>query len=175
MERMNRPTLSLIAAVARNGAIGKDNDLLFGLPEDLQHFKRTTMGCPVIMGRKTWDSLPARARPLPGRRNVVVTRNPRWHADGALRAASLEDALAQLGRASKAYVIGGAELYAAALPHADELVLTEVDRVFDGDVFFPVWDRQLFEDTRRDAHLASPPNDFDYAFVTYRRVRSPIP
>ncbi len=165
-----RPTLSLIAAVARNGAIGKDNDLLFGLPEDLQHFRRTTLGHPVIMGRKTWDSLPVRAKPLPGRRNVVVTRNWQWQADGALRAASLEDALDQLAGADKAFVIGGAELYAAALPLADELVLTEVDREFDGDVFFPVWERHAFAEARREVHRAGPPNDFDYAFVTYRRV-----
>jgi len=86
--------LALIAAVARNGAIGRDNDLVFGDPADQRHFRATTMGCPVIMGRKTWDSLPARFRPLPGRRNLVVTRNAHWQAEGAERAGSLSAALA---------------------------------------------------------------------------------
>ncbi len=166
---MNRPTLSLIAAVARNGAIGKDNGLLFRLPEDLQHFKRTTLGCPVVMGRNTWESLPARNRPLPGRLNIVVTRNAAWHADGATAANSLQAALDAAAHAHKVYVIGGAELYAAALPLADELVLTEVDRDFEGDVHFPPWRREDYIETSRERHRAGPPNDFDYAFVTYVR------
>ncbi len=168
---MTRTTLSLIAGVARNGAIGKNNELLFRLPEDLRHFKRSTLGCPVIMGRKTWESLPERNRPLPGRINIVVTRNPDWHAEGALAVPSLEAALAKTGDAPKAFVIGGAELYAAALPLADELVLTEVDQDFDGDVFFPAWDRQQFSEVSREAQHAGEPNHFDYAFVTYRRKR----
>jgi dihydrofolate reductase len=168
---MTRTTLSLIAGVARNGAIGNNNELLFRLPEDMRHFKRSTLGCPVIMGRKTWDSLPERNRPLPGRINIVVTRNPAWHADGAVAVSSLEAALAHTGGAPKAFVIGGAELYAAALPLADELVLTEVDQDFDGDVYFPAWDRQRFVEVSREAHHAGEPNHFDYAFVTYRRKR----
>ena len=166
---MTRPTLSLIAAVARNGTIGKNNELLFRLPEDLQHLKRTTIGYPVIMGRKTWDSLPARFRPLPGRTNIVVTRNPQWQASGAVVARSLEQALALAGNATKVFVIGGAELYAAALPLADELVLTEIDRAFDGDVSFPAWPREEFNEIHRESHHAGEPNDFDYAFVTYQR------
>src|SRR5688500_7069633 len=112
---MTRPTLALIAAVARNGAIGKDNDLLFGLPEDLAHFKRLTMGCPVIMGRKTWDSLPPKFRPLPGRANIVITRDAQWKAAGAERAASLAQALALCADHPQAWVIGGAQVYAQAL------------------------------------------------------------
>ncbi len=170
---MTRPILSLIAAVARNGCIGRDNGLLFRLPEDLQHFKRQTLGCPVIMGRKTWDSLPVRFRPLPGRTNIVVTRNTDWADQGAsgspVVAHSLAEALAQVGAAPKAFVIGGAQLYAAALPFADELVLTEVDRDFDGDAFFPPWPREQFAVTHREAHHAGEPNGFDYAFVTYQR------
>lgn len=166
---MTRPTLSLIAIVARNGAIGKNNELLFRLPEDLQHLKRTTMGHPVIMGRKTWDSLPPRFRPLPGRTNIVVTRNPQWQAEGAVVARSLEQALPLAGNVAKVFVIGGAELYAAALPVADELILTEVDRDVDGDVYFPKWDRQHFSEVSRDPHHAGEPNHFDYAFVIYQR------
>lgn len=165
-----QPQLSLIAIVARNGAIGRGNALLVHLPEDLKHFKRTTLGCPVIMGRKTWDSLPARAKPLPGRTNIVVTRNAQWQAEGALRAASLQDALAQLGDTPKAYVIGGAQLYAAALPLADELVLTEIDRDFsDADAWFPSWDKHAFNEVTREHHHAPAPLDLDYAFITYQR------
>lgn len=161
--------LTIIAAVARNGCIGRGNGLPFRLPEDQQHFRRITIGCPVIMGRKTWDSLPARFRPLPGRRNIVVTRNPGWSAAGADAAHSLQAALALVGDEPKAFVIGGAELYGQALPLADELVLTEIDRDFDGDAFFPAWDAAHFEPVSREAHRAAPPNDFGYAFATYRR------
>jgi dihydrofolate reductase len=162
---MNRPTprLALIAAVARNGSIGKDNGLLWHEPEDLRHFRRVTLGCPVIMGRRTWDSLPARFRPLPGRRNLVITRDAAWHADGAEAAHSLSAALTLLAGASKAFVIGGAEIYALALPLADELVLTEIDADLDGDAFFPRWDRARFACTSREPHVG-------YSFATYRRT-----
>jgi dihydrofolate reductase len=166
MQAMNRPALSLIAAIARNGAIGKDNALLWRLPEDLQHFKRTTLGCPVIMGRKTWDSI---GRPLPGRRNIVITRNPQWHANGTDSAPSLEAALSLAAEAPKVFVIGGAEIYAQALPMADELVLTEVDADFDADAFFPGWDRSAFEAVSREAHVSA--QGLAYQFVTYKRLR----
>ncbi len=136
-------TLALIAIVARNGAIGRGNALLWHLREDLQHFKRTTLGSPVVMGRRTWDSI---GRPLPGRRNIVVTRNPGWAAPGTEAAPSLDAALAMLADAPKVFVIGGGELYAQALPRADELVITEVDAdVADADTFFPDWPREAFE------------------------------
>ncbi len=157
---LRRPTVSLIAAVPRNGAIGRGGELLWREAEDQKHFRRVTMGCPVIMGRKTWDSLPARFRPLPGRRNVVITRNADWRADGADPVDSLDAALALLHDSPKVFVIGGAEIYALALPRADELVLTEIAAELDGDVFFPHWDRALFIETARD--------DRDgYSFVTY--------
>jgi len=164
-------TLALIAAVARNGVIGHGKALPWRLPEDLRHFRRTTLGAPVIMGRKTWDSLPAAFRPLPGRRNIVVTRDAHWHAEGAEAAHSLEAALALAGDAPRAFVAGGAELYTLALPRADELLLTEIDRDFDGDTHFPPWERADFVETARETHRAGPPNDFDYAFVSYRRRR----
>ncbi len=166
-----RPTLSLIAAVARNGVIGHDNGLLWHLPEDMAHFRRTTMGKPVIMGRKTWHSLPTRFRPLPGRVNVVVTRNAAWAEAGAIAASSLEDALVRLAGADKVYAIGGGALYEAALPQADELVLTEIDRDFDGDTRFPPWPRDAFEEISRETHQAAAPNTFGFSFVVYRRVR----
>lgn len=157
------PRLALIAAVARNGAIGRGNALLWHEPEDQKHFRRVTMGCPVIMGRKTWDSLPARFRPLPGRRNIVITRSNAWHAEGAEAVSSIDAALSLLDSTEKAFVIGGAEVYALALPTADELVLTEIDADLDGDTFFPDWDRTRFTCASREAHAG-------YSFVTYRRV-----
>jgi len=161
--------LIVIAAVARNSCIGRDNALLCHLPEDQRHFRRVTMGCPVVMGRKTWESLPPRYRPLPGRRNIVVTRNPLWRAEGAELAPSLDAAIALVDAAARVFVIGGGDLYHQAIARADELVLTEIDRDFDGDTRFPAWDRGLFREIGREAHHAGPPNDFDYAFVTYQR------
>jgi dihydrofolate reductase len=163
-------SLSLIAAVARDGAIGRDNDLLWNDPRDQKHFRATTLGCPVIMGRRTWDSLPERFRPLPGRRNIVVTRNGDWRAPGAEVAHSLAQAMALVADAPKAFVMGGGQLYAEALPLADELVLTEVDASFEGaDTFFPTWDRTHFEVTHSVDHPAQQPGDIGFAMVTYRR------
>lgn len=160
----NRRTVSLIAAVARNGAIGLDNALLWRLPEDLKFFKRTTLGCPVIMGRKTWDSI---GRPLPGRRNIVVTRNTAWRAEGAEVFHDLDSALAATTDAPKVFVIGGGELYAHALPLADELVLTEVDADFEGDTFFPQWERDAFTEVSRESHTSDA--GWAYHFVVRRR------
>ncbi len=171
MSDIAKPTvLSLIAAVARDGAIGRDNDLLWHDPRDQKHFRTTTVGCPVIMGRRTWDSLPERFRPLPGRRNIVVTRNATWQAPGAEVAHSLADALARVADVPKAFVMGGGQLYAEALPLADELVLTEVDAHFDGaDTFFPAWDRADFNLTHRVEHPAQQAGDIGFAMVTYQR------
>lgn len=172
MTAPRRPaTVAVIAAVARNGAIGRDNDLLWRDPQDMAHFRQVTMGCPVVMGRRTWDSLPARFRPLPGRHNVVVTRNAQWHADGAEAAGSLTDALARLAEAPKVFVIGGAQLYALALPLADELVLTEIDADLDGDARFPRWHRAEFDEVAREPRTAADGTRF--AFVTYRRKSPP--
>jgi len=158
--------LALIAAVDRQRAIGRAGGLLWHESADQQHFRRVTMGCPVIMGRKTWDSLPERFRPLPGRRNVVVTRNAAWQAAGAESVASLDAALSLLQDAPRVFVIGGGELYALALPRADELVLTEIDVAFDGaDAHFPAF--AGFTESSRETHLAG--DGTRYAFVTYQR------
>lgn len=129
--------LSLIAAVARNRVIGKDNQLLWHLPEDMKYFRETTRGKPVIMGRKTWESLPEKFRPLPGRHNIVVSRNPAYDAPGATLATSLEAALAAAGNTDEVFVIGGEALYRLALPKAQRLYLTELEQAYDGDAFFP--------------------------------------
>jgi dihydrofolate reductase len=162
--------VALVAAVARGGVIGRDGTIPWRLPEDVAFFKELTTGHPVVMGRKTWESIPDRFRPLPGRRNVVVTRNPEWAADGAERAGSVEEALALVEGAERVFVIGGAEVYAAALPHADELVLTEIDAEFEGDTFFPEWDRAGFEEVSRAQQVAA--DGTRLAFVTYWRDRT---
>jgi dihydrofolate reductase len=161
--------LVLIAAMAQGRVIGRGQALPWHLPEDLAHFRAATRGHPVIMGRKTWDSLPARFRPLPGRRNLVVTRNAAWQAAGAEAMPSLPAALAATAGAERVFVIGGAELYAAALPRADTLLLTEIGARFDGDVHFPDFAGAGFAEVQRETHHAAAPNAFDYAFVTYRR------
>lgn len=163
--------VSLVAAVARGGVIGRDGTIPWRAPEDMRRFRELTIGHPVVMGRLTWDSLPDRLRPLPGRRNVVVTRNPDWHADGAERAASLDDALDRLDGASHVFVIGGAQLYAAALPVADELLLTEVDVEVEGDTFFPPFDAAAFKEVSREEHVSE--SGVALAFVRYRRRRRP--
>lgn len=159
--------ITLIAAVARGGVIGREGDIPWRLPEDVARFKNLTTGHAVVMGRRTWDSLPDRFRPLPGRRNVVVTRNIEWRGEGAERAGSLEEALALLSDEPRVFVIGGAEIYAAALPHADELLLTEIDQEVEGDTFFPGWDRTAFEETARQEHVSADGTRF--AFVTHER------
>ena len=160
-------TLALIASVSRNGTIGRGNALVWDEPADKQFFKRTTMGCPVVMGRKTWDSLPERFRPLPGRRNVVVTRQPGWNAAGAEVAHSLDDALARVADSQKVFLIGGAELFAQAIEKADELVLTEIDREIDGDTFFPRWERAEFDEVSSEPHVTA--DGVHYRFAIYRR------
>src|ERR1700712_3875319 len=134
----------LIAGVARNGAIGRNNALLWRLPEDLIRFKALTMGHPVIMGRKTWDSLPERFRPLPARRNIVLSRRSDLQLAGAEVLGSLAEALAACSANERVFVIGGAQIYAEALALAERLELTEIDADFEADTFFPAWDRQAF-------------------------------
>jgi dihydrofolate reductase len=159
--------LHLIFARAANGVIGNHNALPWHLPEDLAHFKRTTLGCPVIMGRNTWDSLPPRFRPLPGRLNVVVTRQKDWSAPGALRATSLSDAVALCPPHSDVWVIGGAQLYAQALPLAHTAVVTEIDAAFEGDVFAPQFGPQ-WKLATREAHISS--TGLSFSFATYTQT-----
>jgi dihydrofolate reductase len=150
-------TIILIAAVGANGVIGRDNDLPWRIREDLQHFKQLTLGHTLVMGRKTYDSI---GRPLPGRRTVVVTRQPDWSADGVEVVHDVEDALKQTG---DIYVAGGGEIYRQALPYADRLELTEVDQSPAGDVTFPAFDRAEWSETARTPHEG-------FTFVTYDRA-----
>jgi dihydrofolate reductase len=164
---MPKPVVTLIAAIARNGVIGIANRLPWHLPADLRHFKALTTGHAVIMGRKTWESLPAKFRPLPGRRNIVVTRNGEYVADGATVSLSLADAVATAS-GDEVFVIGGAELYKAALPLADRLQLTEIDAAYEGDAWFPAINPGRWRETARETHHDEA--GLGYAFVTYEKI-----
>ena len=165
---MTKPVISLIAAVARNRVIGKDNQLLWHLPEDMRHFRETTRGKPVIMGRRTWESLPAQFRPLPGRHNIVVTRNPDYATPGATRTLSLEAAIAAAGDAEEVFVIGGEALYRQSLPLAHRLYLTEIEKDFDGDAFFPEITRKDWTETSRTPSISS--TGLPFSLVLYQRA-----
>jgi dihydrofolate reductase len=157
--------LYLVAAVASNGIIGAGGKLPWHIPGELQHFKKLTLGHPVIMGRRTWESLKG---PLPGRENIVVTRTPGYEAKGAAVARSLDAALALCAGEPVAFVIGGTQLFADALPRADGMVLTEIQRDYDGDTWFPEWDRKQWKESQREAHTAEDGTRFD--FVLYERI-----
>ena len=162
MPNASGPRVYLVAAVAANGVIGSGGRLPWQLPEDLRHFKRLTLGHPVIMGRRTWESL---GKPLPGRDNIVVTGQPGYDAAGAAVARSLEGALALCAGEPVAFVIGGSRLFAESLPLAAGLVLTEIHRDFPGDTWFPEYDRSKWRETQREAHTAADGMRFD--FVLY--------
>jgi len=161
------PRLHLIYARAANGVIGNNNTLPWHLPEDLAHFKRTTMGCPVIMGRKTWDSLPPKFRPLPGRLNIVVTRQLDWSENGAQPAPNMHKALQLCEQFADVWVIGGAQLYALAAPLASTAVVTEIEKDFEGDAFAPTLDA-AWQETARERHIAA--SGLPFSFVTYTRT-----
>jgi dihydrofolate reductase len=153
----------IVATDARNG-IGINNILPWRLPEDMAFFKKTTTGHPIVMGRKTFDSI---GRALPNRRNIVITRNPAWSHEGVESVSSLDAAAALLGE-SEAFIIGGAQIYTDALHHANRLLVTEIGKSFDCDAFFPAIDKEIWQETAREQHH-SESNQFDFAFVTYQR------
>jgi dihydrofolate reductase len=162
MSQLSSPRVYLVAAVAANGIIGVNGDLPWRLPEDLAHFKRLTLGHPVVMGRRTWESLRG---PLPGRENIVVTRTPGYDAPGAAVAGSLEAALALCLGEPVAFVIGGSRLFAESLPIAAGLVMTEIHKDFEGDTWFPEYDRSRWKEAQRERHVAADGTKFD--FVLY--------
>lgn len=159
--------ITLIAATAANGCIGINNTLPWHIAEDFAFFKQYTLGKPVVMGRKTWDSLPK--KPLPGRRNVVITRQSGWQADGAERTNSLQAALALLADAEETVVIGGAQIYQQALPLATDLRLTEVRLDVRGDAFFPPIHAQQWREVERSHHVSAR-NGIAFDWVHYTRV-----
>ena len=158
--------LSLVVAMDANRGIGVDNKLPWHLPEDLAHFKRVTLGHPIIMGRKTFESI---GRPLPGRRNIVVTRNNDWCHEGVDVVHSLDEAVALVG-ADSASIIGGAQIFAEAMRVADRLIVTHIDKVYRCDTFFPAIDHASWTAVSNEP-LHSPTAGVDYAIVTYDKVR----
>src|SRR5512143_1043421 len=162
----HKPRISVIAALARNRVIGIENRLPWRLPEDLAHFKALTLNHPILMGRKTFESL---GRPLPGRTNVVITRNADYRPDGCLVADSIPAAIALCGDADEVFFIGGADLYAQAIPLADRLYLTEVDVDATGDAWFPDYDRRAFREIAREAHRGEKGDALRFDFVVYER------
>jgi dihydrofolate reductase len=162
MSHNNGPRVYLVAAVAANGVIGKDGRLPWRLPEDLKHFKKLTLGHPVIMGRRTWESLPGA---LPGRENIVVTRQAGYEAPGAAVANSLDGALALCIGEPVVFVIGGTSLFQESLPGAAGLVMTEIHRDYEGDTWFPEYDRSRWRESQRESHVAGDGTKFD--FVLY--------
>lgn len=164
--------LHLIFARAANGVIGKDGTMPWRLPEDMAHFKRTTMDAPVIMGRKTWDSILPKYRPLVGRENIVVTRQSGWQAAGVVTVHSLEEAIAHCARGADrhpdVWVMGGAQIYAQALPLAHTAAVTEIEAVFEGDAFAPEFGPQ-WKEVARERHRSA--TGLDYSFVTLRNTQ----
>ena len=158
---MTKPRISIIAAMAANRVIGIDNVLPWRLPADLQHFKRLTLGHHILMGRKTWESLPGK---LPGRTHVVITRDPGYRTQDALIAHSLEEALAAGGDDDEIFFIGGENLYRQALLLADRLYLTEIRRDFAGDAWFPEFDRNIWRETERRREVS---DGLEYDYVIY--------
>ncbi|HZO00783.1 MAG TPA: dihydrofolate reductase [Burkholderiales bacterium] len=165
MSQSAGPRVYLVAAVAANGIIGAKGRLPWHIPEELKHFKRLTLGHPVIMGRRTWESLKG---PLPQRENIVVTRTPGYEAPGAAVANSLDAALALCAGESVAFVIGGTQLFEESMPFAAGMVLTEIHRDYAGDTWFPKWDRAQWRESQREPHTAADGTKFD--FVLYERT-----
>ncbi|WP_132255218.1 dihydrofolate reductase [Methylobacterium segetis] len=162
------PRITLVVAVARNGVIGRDNDMAWRLRSDLRRFKALTMGKPILMGRKTFASL---GRPLPGRANLVLTRDRSFSAEGVTVVHDWDGALAAAGAAGELMVVGGGEIYAMALPHTDRIHLTEVDASPEGDTLFPPYDRSAFRETLREAHGAGEHDEHAFTFVDLERIR----
>ncbi len=177
-QNKNKMTISLIAGIGKNNELGKDNQLLWKLPADLKHFRDTTRGHTVIMGRKTFESLPNGA--LPNRRNIVITRDPNYRAENIEVVNSIEEAirLASLEQGKKfeenqeeveVFVIGGAEIYKQALPFVNKLYITHVDGEFDADTFFPEIDKNIWKEISRKDHLMDENNECNFSFVEYEK------
>ena len=161
--------ISIVVAMASNGVIGRDNELPWHLPADLQHFKKTTMGKPILMGRKTWESI---GRPLPGRTNVVITRDTAYRAEGCVVVNSIDAALEASSGQDEVMVIGGADFYRQVLPLADTIYLTRIHATISGDTCFPELNVADWREVERSDHAADEKNLHDYSFIRLERVRS---
>jgi len=161
--------VSIIVAMAANGVIGRDNQLPWHLPADLKHFRQTTMGKPILMGRKTWESI---GRPLPGRTNIVITRDSAYSAAGCEVVTSIDAAITAAGEQDEVMVIGGAELYRQVLPYTDTIYLTRIHEVFEGDTRFPEIRNSEWHQVKRIDYEADEKNTHDYSFIRLDRVHT---
>jgi dihydrofolate reductase len=158
--------LTFIVAIAENNVIGKDNKLIWHLPADLKFFKQTTLGHPIVMGRKTFDSI---GKPLPGRRNIVLTRNRDFQHNGVEVYYSPEELMNHLSDKEEVFVIGGAEVFRLLYPYTQKMVITRVHQSFEGDIFFPEFDMTGWKKTWSEKHSSDEKNPFDYTFEIYER------
>jgi dihydrofolate reductase len=159
--------ISLIAAIGKNNELGKDNTLLWNMPADMKYFRDTTRGHSVIMGRKTFESI---GRPLPNRRNIIITRDKEYNTEGIEIVYSLDEAIEKVRDEDESFIIGGAEIYKQAIEKADKLYITEIDEVFpEADTFFPIIDKNIWKETRREDFKKDNENIYDYSFVEYIR------
>ena len=159
--------VAIIVAMDKQGLIGRNNDLPWKLSADLKYFRRVTMGKPLVMGRNTHESI---GRPLPGRKNIIVTSNANYHVDGCTVVSSLDQALLACDDAEEVMVMGGASLYEQLLPQADRLYLTHVNAELEGDTWFPQWNKDQWQEISREDHQADEKNQYPYSFVVYDRV-----
>ncbi|WP_339661884.1 dihydrofolate reductase [uncultured Polaribacter sp.] len=161
--------ITIIAAIAKNNALGKNNELIWHLPEDLKRFKKITSGHYILMGRNTFESI---GKPLPNRTTIIITRNKNYFKDGCLIANSLEAAIELANKEEKIYIIGGAQIYKYAIENnlADALDITLVHHQFEADAFFPEIDDTIWKETKRENFKADEKNKFDYSFISYRKI-----
>ncbi len=159
---------TIIAAIAENNALGKDNDLIWHLPSDLIRFKKTTTGHHIIMGRNTYESI---GKPLPNRTTVIITRNPKYKAEGCIVVNSITAALEVAKSDASPFIIGGAQIYKEAILLADQLDITEVHHEFEADVFFPKIDVNIWQETKRERFEADEKDKYSYSYVSYERIK----
>jgi len=167
------PRIAYVVAMDENRLIGRNNDLPWRLPDDMAWFRRHTIGKPCLMGRKTYDSLPVRFRPLPGRLNIVVTRNADYEAPGAVVVHSVEDALRAAGEVEEIIVVGGADLFRRLMPVVDRLYLTRIHGAAEGDVFFPEYDPSVWREIYREEHSADDRHSYAFTWLILDRMQEP--
>ena len=165
--------IAMIAAVAANGVIGKDNDLVWSLPDDMKYFMNSTKAHYIILGRKNFESLPPKFRPLPNRTNIVITRQQGLTLDNTIVVNSLDDAIAICKKSNqdKIFVIGGGQIYKQALPITDTLYITEIYHEFEGDTFFPDYDKKEWKEISREHHDIDEKHKYEFDFVVYKRIK----
>ena len=166
IKKLKKMIISLIAAMGKNRVIGKDNSLIWKLPADMEYFREKTTGKPVVMGRKTFESI---GRPLPNRKNIIITRDENYKAEGCVVVHSVDEALKAAEDAEEVMVIGGSQIYKEFFPRANKMYLTFIDEEFEGDTFFPEWDKEEWKEVSREEHDKDEKNSYNYVFVEFER------